>query len=391
LQAQYAAFLPLALFFFDRLLAERRRRDAVWLGICVALASLTSGYWAALAAAALGAALLSRMPALLAHARSLLPSLALSVALAATLALPPLLPYWRAHREQGLARSLDEARSFASEPSNYLATPARVHHALWSERFFGEKGGAFFPGVTALALALLACLGGGWRSARVRMLLAIALAGFVLSLGPRTPAYGVFHALFPPMRGLRDPSRFGTLFLLAVGLLAPFGLAWLRRLHATRATLLGALSILAVNAEALVAPIAYAPFEGFSPIYARVAAAPAGSVLAEFPLYGPAEIYRNAEYVLASTAHWKPLVNGYSGFTPSAFAGRAARLRGFPDDAALAELRGLGVTHVAVHLARYHAPRAKALAQLLDARAELALLETGPSGERLYALLRAAP
>lgn len=391
LQAHYAAFLPLALLFFDRLLEARRRRDAVWLGCCVALLSLTSGYWAALAAAALGTAALVRAPELLSSARALLPSLALSVFVAAVLALPPLLPYWRAHREQGLTRSLDEAKSFASEPQNYLATPARVHYGLWSQRFFGDRGGAFFPGVTALALSLLAFAGGGWRSPRVRMLLAIALAGFVLSLGPRTPAYAVFHALFPPMQGLRDPSRFGYLVLLAVGLLAPFGLAWLRRRFAARGALLAALLIVAVNLEALVAPIQYTPWDGFSPIYARVAAAPLGTVLAEFPFYGPAEIYRNAEYVLASTAHWKPLVNGYSGFTPVAFAGRAERLRGFPDAASLAELRALGVTHVTVHLARYRAPRLAALEQSLQARPELELLETGPSAERLYLLKQAVP
>ena len=391
LQAHYALFLPLALFFFDRLVVTRRLRDAVSLGGCVALLCLTSGYWAALAAAALAAAALARGPELVAHARALVPALGLSVLVAAFLAVPPLLPYWRAHREQGLARSLHEATSFASEPQNYLATPARVHYDAWSQRFFGARGGAFFPGLTALALAALAFAGGGWRSPKSRMLLAIALAGFVLSLGPRTPAYAVFRALFPPMQGLRDPSRFGYLVLLAVGLLAPFGLAWLRRRFPARGTLLAALLIAAVNLEALVAPIQYTPWGGFSPLYARVAAAPAGSVLVEFPFYGPGEIYRNAEYVLASTAHWKPLVNGYSGFTPSAFAGRAERLRGFPDDASLAELRAVGATHVTVHVARYRAPRLLAIEFALHARPELELLETGPSGERLYLVKKAAP
>jgi hypothetical protein len=394
LQAHYAAFFPLALFFFDRLLGGGRRRDAVLLGGCVALLSLTSGYWSALAAAALGAALLARPLELVRDWRRVLPALGLSVLVAAALALPPLLPYWRAHREQGLSRSLEEASSFASEPSNYLATPARVHFDAWSQRYFGSRGGAFFPGFTALALALLAGAGHGWRSPRVRMLAAIALVGFLLSLGPRTPAYAALHALFPPMKALRDPSRFGYLVLLSVGLLAPFGLAWLRRRggrRGARGTLLAALAVAAVNVEALVAPMSYTPFDGLSPIYARVAAAPADSVLAEFPFYGPAEIYRNAEYVLASTAHWRPLVNGYSGFVPAAFAGRAQRLAGFPDDTALAELRSLGVTHVSVHLARYRAPRALALEQSVKARPELELLETGPYGERLYTFRKAAP
>jgi hypothetical protein len=46
---------------------------------------------------------------------------------------------------------------------------------------------------------------------------------------------------------------------------------------------------------------------------------------------------------------------------------------------------------VSVHLARYRAPRLAALVQSLEARPELELLETGPSGERLYLLKKAAP
>jgi hypothetical protein len=362
------------------------------LGLCVAMLSLTSGYWAALAAAALGSALVARADEAVPRWRRLAPALALSLAVAALISIPPLLPYWSAHREQGLVRTTEEARSFASEPASYLATPARLHYGAWSHRFFGARGGAFFPGLCGLALAAAALRAPGWRDARVRMLLAVALAGFVLSLGPRTPAYAALRALFPPMQGLRDPSRFGYLVLLAVALLAPLGLASLRRRSSgRRGTLLACAAIAAVNAEALVAPIQYAPFHGFSPIYTRVADAPAGSVLAEFPLYGASEIYRNAEYVLASTVHWKPLVNGYSGFTPPSFVRRAELLRGFPDDAAFAELQRLGVTHVAVHFARYREPRLTSLRDSLQTLPGLELLETGPSGERLYLLRRTTP
>jgi hypothetical protein len=122
-----------------------------------------------------------------------------------------------------------------------------------------------------------------------------------------------------------------------------------------------------------------------------VAEAAPGAVLAEFPFYPAADVYRNAEYVLASTEHWRPLVNGYSGFTPPGFAQRAEILRRFPDEAAFAELHRLGVTHVAVHLARYREPRRVLLAESLDSRSDLERLETGPAGERLYVLKRPAP
>jgi len=383
LQAHHLEWLPLALFLLDRLLQEPRRRDALLLGISVALLALTTGYGAALAVAGLGAAFLSRAPEAWRQRRALFPELGLAVLVAALLAIPPLLPYWRAHREQGLTRTLDEAQSFASVPTSYLATPARLHYAAWSQRFFGERGGAYFPGVVGLSLSGAALLA-GFGAARPRMLAAVAAAGFLLSLGPQTPAYRLLRAVFPPMQGLRDPSRFGQLVILAIALLAPIGLAALRsRLRPRAGSAVAAAAIVLANLEALCAPLPLVPFEGFSPVYRRLAAAE-GAVLVEFPLYPPAEIYRNAEYVLASTEHWRPLVNGYSGFTPPAFAARAESLRRFPEDASFAEMGRLGVTHFVVHAARYREPRRDEIAARLDARGDCERLLTGPSGETLY-------
>ena len=42
-------------------------------------------------------------------------------------------------------------------------------------------------------------------------------------------------------------------------------------------------------------------------------------VLAEVPFYPRQAIFENAEYVLNSTAHWRPLMNGYSGYTPATY------------------------------------------------------------------------
>ena len=389
LQAHHLEWLPLALLLLDRLLQEPRRRDALALGLCVALLALTTGYGAALAVAGLGAAFVARAPEASRNARALLPQLALAGLLATLVAIPPLFPYWQAHRQQGLVRTLDEAQSFASVPTSYLATPARLHYGAWSQRFFGERGGAYFPGVAGLSLSAAALALVGFAAPRPRMLAAMAAAGFVLSLGPQTPAYALLRAVFPPMQGLRDPSRFGQLVILAVALLAPIGLAALRSRMRPRAGLILAIAVLVIaNLEALCAPLPLVRFDGFSPVYGRVATTER-AVLVEFPLYPPAEIYRNAEYVLASTEHWKPLVNGYSGFTPPAFAKRAEALRHFPDDGAFAEMARLGVTHFVVHFARYREPRRALIVSRLEARGDCERVLTGPSGETLYLWKRA--
>ncbi len=69
---------------------------------------------------------------------------------------------------------------------------------------------------------------------RIVMLVAIAVTGVLLSLGTRTPVYGWVYQVFPPMQGLRAAARFGNLFLLAMAVLAAFGLAGLRRRLPTR-------------------------------------------------------------------------------------------------------------------------------------------------------------
>ena len=77
-------------------------------------------------------------------------------------------------------------------------------------------------------------------------------------------------------------------------------------------------------------------------------------VLAEVPFYPRQAAFENAEYVLNSTAHWRPLMNGYSGYTPASYAEYANTFWYFPRAHAIEAMRRAGVTHVMVH------PRASA-------------------------------
>jgi hypothetical protein len=52
-----------------------------------------------------------------------------------------------------------------------------------------------------------------------------------------------------------------------------------------------------------------------------------------------------------STLHWKPLANGYSGYTPDSYQELRDRLSRLPDGAGFDLLRRLGITHLVVHLA----------------------------------------
>jgi hypothetical protein len=81
------------------------------------------------------------------------------------------------------------------------------------------------------------------------------------------------------------------------------------------------------------------------------AALPAhGVVLFEFPVHPPADRFsENLPYMYFSIWHWRPMVNGYSGFIPASYEALLAGVSTFPDAAALQFLRTAGVTHVALH------------------------------------------
>jgi hypothetical protein len=75
-------------------------------------------------------------------------------------------------------------------------------------------------------------------------------------------------------------------------------------------------------------------------------------------------VYRNAPYMLGSTLHFKPLLNGYSGFLPPSYVAHYTELAGFPSAQSVHALRALGVTHVFVHLDRLGSEARQALLSL---------------------------
>jgi uncharacterized protein (DUF952 family) len=351
-QALHVEFLPFVLLALDNLLQRRRARDAVFLGVLAALQGLTSNYLLVFTAVAVAAAVVVRWTEWMrpspGRAAGLL---AVAAGIGAGIVAPFLYPYYVAQQEQGLTRTLDEVARYSSTWRDYLTTAGRLHFAWWSHRF-ADGSTALFPGVVATALAAAGLVvAPGWRDARIRMAAAIGVAGLALSFGPALPGYALLYQWVPLLQGVRGAARFGFLALAAVAVLAGFGVAALHARVGSRRwwPAMAALILVAVNAEALRAPMTFSPFAGIPRIY-RSLRDPAVTAVAEFPFYTPATILRNAPYVLNSTAHWKPIVNGYSGFVPRSYVGIAEELRGFPDARSHAQLRALGVTHVLVHL-----------------------------------------
>jgi hypothetical protein len=102
-----------------------------------------------------------------------------------------------------------------------------------------------------------------------------------------------------------------------------------------------------VEYRATVGLMAYSP--AAPAVYRLLASQPRG-VVAEFPVPALDRLPgRDPEYAFMSTFHWFPLVNGYSGNYPPSYLARLARLRNFPDETALIQLRRDDVRYVIVH------------------------------------------
>lgn len=350
LQALHVQYLPLALLCLDRLLEAPRPRWVLLLaGACVVQA-LTSNYLLVMTALAMVAASLVRPEAW--KPRRLAALGAAGLVSAAALA-PFLYPYWRAHRDQGLVRTFEDVAMYSATWSDWLSTGGSLHYMLWSHRWFGQSVSSLFPGILVMVLALVALASGrAWRDPRARMMVAIGVAGFALSFGARLPGYEQLFEALPILKGIRVVSRFGWLTLLALPVLAAFGLAWIRSRTARPMGLaLAVTAIILVTAEALRAPMAFTRYEGIPRIYDRIAAMET-VVLAEVPFPPREAIQDNGPSVLNSAWHLKPLLNGYSGFTPASYSLHARVMQLFPAPDSLRSLTAIGVTHVMVHKRR---------------------------------------
>jgi hypothetical protein len=401
IQAVHIYGLPLALLLTDRLLRGGTWRDVLLLAACVAMLAYTSGYLLVFVVIMMAVVLLVRYREWIgARAKTVVSHFALAAVVAGAAIFPLSIPYRRVATEQHMIRTLEIIREYSATPVGYLAASGRIHMATWSARFFRDPVDSFFPGFTVIILTVAGVIAAirhpAWRS-RIASIAGVAIVGFVLSLGTATPVYAwVFYA-FPPVQGLRAAARFGNLFLLGLAILAGLGLAswrarlpgqgrWLDLQPRTRFWIAIALVGL-VNLEALRAPFEYRDFNGIPGIYRLLADEPGPVVLAEQPFYPRSAVFENAPYVLASTAHWRPLMNGYSGYTPESYGRYADTFWYFPEERSITAMKDAGVTHVMVHPAAFGRGGDQVI-QRISTRSDMELLAVGPGGMRLYRLKR---
>ena len=395
LQAHHVEFFPLMLYAFDRLLVDRRRRDAVLLAVAFVLQSLCSNYLLVFMTYALIACAAIRWREAVHPAA--IKELAIAGAISVMLLAPFLWPYYEVSRDQGLVRQASDVTQYNAGWRDYLATGGRLHFAWWSHKFY-EGRTTLFPGITVVVLALYAIsryvsrqpanvagsqgLAPNLVGLRMKMVFGLGVLGFALSFGTDLPGYAWLHRFLPLMSGLRNIARWGWLPLASLAILAGFGMAAIEKRREWRLAPIA--FALLITVEAIRTPVGFTPFNGIPAIYDRFAGDP-DAVIAEFPFYSGASVSLNGPYVLANTRYFRPLLNGYSSFHPQSFEARGRVLNSFPSVEALAQLKAVKVTHVLVHASAFERRYSKRSLDEIDTIGDLQL-EAVEDGIKLYRL-----
>jgi hypothetical protein len=132
---------------------------------------------------------------------------------------------------------------------------------------------------------------------------------------------------------------------------------WLARstLIAKRPDLIASGIVIVALIELATLPLAgFRNAEILSPVYRQLASLPRGAVV-EFPYwYERSDFPRHAYYMLNSTAHWQPLVNGYSDHIPADFRRTVIPLSSFPSRESFGILARADARYVVFHLNMYN-------------------------------------
>jgi len=384
------AGLPFSMFLFHRFTERISPGRGAALGAVMAATALFCGYYGIFAILMVGYAALvvAASRRLWTNARYWL-SLATGAAVAVALVLPAFLPYATLQKVQGFRRELDQTRQFSSNWSDYFASSAHAH--AWMLPHLPPWVEVTFPGFIAIGFGLTALVVARkrHRGEFVAIYGGMAVLAFWASFGPSGLLYSVMYRTVPLFAWLRAPARFGLIVALALCVLAGGAIADFARRYKYRTVVTTLL--LALAAAELTTASNLREMDGFEPVYKTLATMPPGPVI-ETPFYYVESMFPlHAKYMMNSTTHWKPLVNGYSDYIPPDFVQNVMTLAPFPTPEGLKLLKPFGVRYALIHLYGYNESNRRDEELRLNAMREYLRLLYEGEGTRLYEIVAFPP
>ena len=364
MELQWAVWVPWAFWALQRTIETGAVKYGALTGVFAALQLLSSIYYAAFLAVLLPAVAVLQ---LLAHnsreALSIMRGLVIGATIAGCASAMYSTPYARTSARVRV-HSETEVTTFSAKPKDYLA--ATSGNFFYGERSRGRPERRLFPGLLAPLLALIGLLMRTPRPATMAYLVCGVIA-FELSLGMYGQIYPFLYEHVEAFQSLRAPARASIFVLLFLGVLAAWGYAAIFPSGKGRSGLAPAIVLIPLLlAEYWVAPVRLVRYHNAPPaLYSWLSQQPPG-IVAEFPMPTSANLPGpDAVYSYMSTFHWKPLLNGYSGYYPRSYLERLDSLEKFPESQAIERLRDEDVTYVIVHADTYSSAEFESIVEAL--------------------------
>jgi len=353
IQLLMTAGLPFSMLAFHRLADRPSALRGVALGAIMAAQALSCGYYGVFVVLMVAyASVVTAAARGIWTDRRYLSALAVAALVSVAIVAPAFMPYL-ALEKVGFNRDLASARFYAPNLSAYLASSSYAH--AWMLDIIPRwRNEVAFPGFVLTVFGVA----GVWvaRSTRRSELIAIygglTVLAFWASFGPTAGLYTVLYDTVPGFGLLRAPGRFCV--VVALGLAVFAGVAVARLLERVpRATAIGC-GLALLTAMELKVPLNLPEAQPVERVYRVLATLPRGAVI-EMPFFYPAVgLFQHTKYMVASTTHWMPLVNGYSDYIPPDFYDHVMTLAPFPSRDGFKVLEPGRVRYAVFHLYGYN-------------------------------------
>jgi hypothetical protein len=266
-------------------------------------------------------------------------------------------PYTRVHAGgtvEAAGNSADLAAYLVPPQNTWLGQLIASHTTVSPRWIWGEQ--TLYIGLTTLVMAAMGLW--KWRNRPGPLSAAILTTGAIalgLSLGPvgGWSPYDLVTRL-PALSLLRAPARFALLVMLAAALLVSLAIADLRsRLGRASPAVLIVLALVGLSESYVIGfPGGKPPQMATPAVYQRLNTLPAGAVLSLPSYVGTPEAFRESDYLLFSTAHWRPIVNGFGRQDPPGHGDTMETVSRFPAADAIQRLCNLQARYVVLHTGR---------------------------------------
>jgi hypothetical protein len=377
IQMLATGWMPIALWALHEYFLSFGR---TWLALFVAafcLQVLSNSYVAYFMVVPIAVVMAFQAATIRAHIRRFSLDMAVAGVVIVAVLAPVAAQYYRVRTDYQQVRSTGEIETGGADVRAYFVATS----GLWRrwlplpQPIFAETEKELFPGIIAPLLAALALCAAAFRSRPFTRWAGaygwIALAGFVLSLGPLVRVWGFvltrhgpydwLQHVVPGMGGMRTPSRFVLVAITGLSVLAGIGARLvLERIRPGVRTLAAVLLLVGVVADGWAVPIPIAHYSPRGRPEDRAVAewlrdAPPGAVL-HLPINNSA--FQELHYQYATLLHGHPLVNGFSGWsTPLQELMRQPwmPIYDYPRFAATVRMfRSIGVRYIVVHSTDYN-------------------------------------